>query len=63
MKTKDIRMVCDMIHVGEQVATILLTLAGGDVNLVIESSQQANGLDQCKANIINKRFKEVETHV
>lgn len=52
-----------MIHVGEQVATILLTLAGGDVNLVIESSQQANGLDQCKANIINKRFKEVESHV
>lgn len=60
MKSQAIKAICDAIHVGTQVATILLTLAGGDVDLVIRASKAANGLDQCKANIINERFANLE---
>jgi len=60
MKSQAVKVICDTIHVGTQVATILLTLAGGDADLVIRASKAANGLDQCKANIIDERFANLE---
>ena len=50
----------DRIHVGENVASILLTLSGGDVDMVEYASVNARGLDQCKAAIIDARFRLIE---
>lgn len=43
-----------------QLAKELLILAGGDEDLVIECSRMSNGLDHCKANIINGRLAKSE---
>ena len=61
--SNDIRLVKDACHVGDQVAGILLTLAGGDPDLVIACSRKANGLDQCKAFIIDARLADLEFEV
>ena len=45
---------------GSRLAKELLTLAGGDVELVINASEVSDGLDQCKTYIINKRFEKLE---
>ena len=50
----------ERIGVGTNVAHELLVLAGGDVELAAESSLASKGLDQCKALIIDKRFKRLE---
>lgn len=57
------RMVKDLrerIGVGSCVANELLVLSGGDVDLAEECSLQADGLDQCKAAIIDARFRRLE---
>ena len=56
-KIKDLR---ERINVGNGVAEELLILSGGDVDLAEKASLDARGLDQCKANIINRRFKRLE---
>lgn len=48
------------IGVGTTVAKELLVLSGGDVELVVDSSLKSPGLDQCKARIIDERFKRIE---
>lgn len=48
------------LDVGLSVASELIVLGGGDVDMVEESSLEATGLDQCKANIIDKRFRKLE---
>lgn len=61
--TSNINLVKEVCHVGDQVAGILLTLAGGDPSLVIACSRKANGLDQCKAFIIDARLADLEFEV
>lgn len=54
---KDLR---ERINVGWSVAAELLTLAGGDIDLAEKASLESDGLDQCKAKIIDQRFKRIE---
>lgn len=56
-KVKEVRR---RIGVGNGVASELLVLAGGDVELVVRSSKKSAGLDQCKAAIIDGRFRAIE---
>lgn len=55
-----VRKIKQLCHVGDQVAGLLLTLAGGDVDLVVSCSRRANGLDQCKAFILDERIAKTE---
>ena len=48
------------IGVGQSVASELLTLSGGDLQLAAQASKESTGLDQCKAAIINERFQRIE---
>lgn len=45
--------------IGYGVIKELLTLAGGDCEMVINCSIKAEGLDQCRAKIINARFEQL----
>ena len=56
-KIKELR---DRIGVGHGVAEELLILSGGDIDLAERASRDSKGLDQCKANIIDRRFKKLE---
>lgn len=56
-KVKELRQ---RIGVGNNVANELLILSGGDVDLATYASADADGLDQCKALIIDRRFKQIE---
>jgi hypothetical protein len=48
------------IGVGVSVARELLVLSGGDVDLAEKCSRESTGLDQCKAAIVDARFKRLE---
>ena len=48
------------INVGNVVARELLVLSGGDVDMAEAASKKSAGLDQCKAAIIDERFKRLE---
>lgn len=56
-RVKELR---DRINVGPSVAEELLVLAGGDIELAEQASRESRGLDQCKAAIIDKRFRRIE---
>lgn len=47
------------LDISDGVASELLTLSN-NVDLAIEASNASRGIDQCKAYIINKRFKRIE---
>lgn len=55
-----IKAVRAALGVGAGVATELLLLSGGDIDLAIECSKASTGLDHCKARIIDARFKKIE---
>lgn len=59
-KVKEVRR---RIGVGNGVASELLVLAGGDVELVVSASKKSGGLDQCKAAIIDGRFRAIEEEI
>ena len=59
-KVKELR---ERIGVGTSVASELLILSGGDIELTVEESRKAEGLDQCKAGIINARFRRIEEKI
>lgn len=48
------------IQCGPRLAEELLTLAGGDFNLVRDASTMCRGINAVKAYIIDRRFKKVE---
>lgn len=48
------------LGIGVSVAHELLVLSGGDVDLAEKCSRESPGLDQCKAAIINERFRRLE---
>ena len=50
----------ETLGIGNSVADELLTLSGCDPEMVIRCSQASNGLDQCKAKIINERITKIE---
>ena len=53
----------DRIEIGNSVANELLVLSGGNVDLAEKCSKESKGLDQCKAAIINERFKNIERRI
>lgn len=59
-KKAQVERVSDELGITKQLAKELLILAGGDEDLVIESSLASNGLDHCKARIIDGRFQKEE---
>ena len=59
-KIDDLR---NRIGVGKTVASELLVLAGGDIDMAEQCSLESAGLDQCKAAIINTRFSRIEETV
>lgn len=63
LSEQKIQIVRKAIGVGKVVAEELLTLAGGDTELVIKISKRSSGLDQCKAGIINARMSSVEEDI
>lgn len=60
VKKQSIKELRRRIGVGTGVAEELLILSGGDVDMATEASVESAGLDQCKANIINERFRRIE---
>ena len=60
VSAQDVKELRDRIGVGNSVAHELLVLSGGDVDLAEECSKESRGLDQCKAAIIDARFKALE---
>ena len=60
VKRSSVRELSKRIQVGEGVADELLVLSGGDIDMAENASLNARGLDQCKAAIIDKRFKRLE---
>ena len=48
------------IRCGPKLAFDLLTLAGGDVQLVRDASERSIGVDMMKAYIIDHRFRKIE---
>ena len=50
----------ERLRVSKSVAEELLTLAGEDIELAVQASSESNGLTQCKASIIDKRFNKLE---
>ena len=46
------------IQCGPRLADELLTLAGGDANLVRDASMMRQGINAVKAYIIDRRFKK-----
>ncbi len=59
-RNRAVKELRDRIGVGTSVASELLVLSGGDVDLAVEESRKADGLDQCKAGIIDARFRRLE---
>ena len=57
---KDVKDLRERLGVGMSVAHELLVLSGGDVDLAEKCSCSSNGLDQCKAAIIDARFRRLE---
>ena len=57
---RDIKELRNRIQVGNSVAEELLVLSGGDVDMAEECSRSSAGLDQCKAAIIDSRFRRLE---
>lgn len=55
-----VRELRERIGVGISVARELLVLSGGDVDLAEKCSREATGLDQCKAAIVDARFRRLE---
>ena len=61
--TKYVRLtkeLSDRLGVGIGVANELMVLSGGDIDLAEKCSRESGGLDQCKALIIDRRFKRLE---
>lgn len=48
------------IGVGSSVAEELLVLSGEDMELAVKASAESRGLDQCKSQIIDRRFRKLE---
>lgn len=51
------------LGVGPSVAAELLVLSGGDMDLAESMSKSSTGLDQCKAAIIDARFRKLEGEI
>ena len=48
------------LGISTSVARELLLLAGEDVDIVIQASEAASGLNECKARVIDLRFNKLE---
>jgi translation elongation factor EF-Ts len=59
-ESRAVKELRDRIGVGTSVANELLVLSGGDIDLAEHASRESAGLDQCKAKIIDCRFKRIE---
>lgn len=60
MVTRKVKELSQRLGVGNGVASELLVLSGGDIDMAEECSKSSKGLDQCKAAIINRRFRKLE---
>lgn len=56
-REEQVSLIVSELGITPQLAKELCILAGGDTDLVIESSRKSNGLDHCKANIIDGRIR------
>ena len=59
--SKQAKHVADQIGCGDLLARDLLTLAGGDEDLVLSSSSEVMGIESVKALIIDGRFRKLES--
>lgn len=57
---KQVRELSERLGVSIGVCKELLLLSGGDMDLAERCSLREQGLNQCKARIINERFKKLE---
>lgn len=60
MYTKEDYELAEDLSVGVSVAAELRTLAGGDSEAATAASKASVGLNQCKARIIDDRFRKLE---
>lgn len=59
-RKQQVLRVAKRLDISENLAKDLLIMAGGDEDLVIECSEMSSGINECKANIIDKRLTEKE---
>lgn len=57
-REEQVRRVAEELGITNHLAKELLILGGGDEGMVIECSRMSDGLDHCKANIINARLNK-----
>lgn len=56
-REQQVHRVAEELDITYQLAKELLILAGGDEDLVYDASDEAEGLGECRAIIINERMK------
>lgn len=59
-RAAQVESVSNELGITRQLAKELLKLAGGDEELVIKCSRSSNGLNHCKASIIDRRMSRLE---
>ena len=60
IRKEDVKSISQELGCGPRFAFDLLTLAGGDKNLVFEASSKCSGANEMKVFIIDHRFKKIE---
>ena len=55
--------IVDELDISHDVAVELWLISGGDVDAVIEESLRSDRLSECKARLINRRFKKLEERI
>lgn len=60
IKAENVKELQDEINVGMSVAKELLILSGNNVDLAQQASLMSSNLSECKARIIDMRFKLLE---
>lgn len=59
-KKDQVNRVSEELGITKHLAKELLILAGGNEQIVIQASRCSNGLDHCKARILNTRIGNIE---
>ena len=60
MDDEKVRLLAEDLHISGALARDLLTLAGGNVSLVHDASEECTGIQSVKAYIIDKRVARLE---
>lgn len=57
-RENQVASVSEELGITKHLAKELLIIAGGDTDMVIKCSRASDGLDQCRARILDARFRK-----